>query len=96
MDTPLPPCLLESWGYGEKTDPVFDSKGLTSKVFENKRLKLSKSAENSFGAASRAVLGDGRTPNCPNLETLSHRCGMEVYDGGHGPFVMKNLVPSTQ
>jgi hypothetical protein len=38
---------------------VFGFKGLAGKVFMNQRLKLSRSAENGFGAVSRAVLVDG-------------------------------------
>ena len=56
------PCLLlppsprsfEIMGLGGKSRQVFGFKGLASKVFQNQRLRLSKSAENGFGAASRA------------------------------------------
>ena len=44
---------------------VFESKGLTARVFETKGLKLSKTAENGFGAASRVVWVD-EPRSCPN------------------------------
>jgi hypothetical protein len=50
---------------------------------------LSKSAENGFGAGPRAVLGDGRTPGCPNQMGILALGGLEVCDGGHWLGVMK-------
>jgi len=44
-------------GLAEFFDLVFESKGLTYKVFQNKGLMLSKSAENGFGADSRGIFG---------------------------------------
>jgi hypothetical protein len=51
---------------------VFGFKGLTGKVFMNQRLKLSKSAENWFGEASRAVLVDRRASKLPQSDL--YRC----------------------
>jgi hypothetical protein len=55
-----PPFFL-SFGIkdlGGGSRQVFGFKGLAGKVFKNQRLRLSKSAENGFGAASRVVLVD--------------------------------------
>jgi hypothetical protein len=52
---------------------------------------LSKSAENGFGAASRAVLGDGRTSGCPNEISIVAHGGWDVCDGAHRSFVMKKV-----
>jgi len=59
--TPTPP-FFRSFGIkdlGGGSRQVFGFKGLAGKVFKNQRVILSKSAENWFGAASRAVLVDG-------------------------------------
>jgi hypothetical protein len=48
---------------------------------------LSKSAENGFGAASRAVLGDRHTDSCPNQVSIITQGGWDVCDSGHGWFV---------
>ena len=54
------------------------------------RLKLSKSAENGFGAGSRTVLGDGLTRRLPQFRWLLSRWISEhVCDGTHRWFVMK-------
>jgi hypothetical protein len=55
-------------GLAEFFDLVFESKGLTYKVFQNKGLMLSKSAENWFGAVSRGIFVDGRTSKLPQSE----------------------------
>lgn len=44
---------------------IFGFKGLAGKIFQNQRLRLSKSTENGFGAASRCVLVDGRNSKLP-------------------------------
>ncbi len=53
---------------------------------------MSKSAENGFGAASRAVLGERRTFGCPNQIFIIANNGMEVCDGAHRLFVMKKTA----
>ena len=54
-------------------------------------LKLSKSAENGFGAASRAVLGNGHTLNCPNQILIIAHGEFAVCDSAHSGFVMKKV-----
>jgi hypothetical protein len=68
MAHPYPP-FFRSFGIkdlGGGSRQVFGFKGLAGKVFKNQRLKLSKSAENGFGAVSRAVLVADASRNCPN------------------------------
>src|ERR1039458_1683972 len=61
------------------------------KVFVNKGLRLSKSAENGFGAASRAVLGNGTTLHCLNQITIIEQGGLRVGDDAHSLGVMKKV-----
>src|ERR1039458_3380700 len=70
---------------------VFDFKRVMGKVFVNKGLRLSKSAENGFGAASRAVLGDGTTLHCLNQITIIEQGGLRVGDDAHSLGVMKKV-----
>jgi hypothetical protein len=44
----------------------------------NQRLNLSKSAENGFGAVSRAVLVDGYTSELPQSDLYRHGCARRV------------------
>jgi hypothetical protein len=79
--------LLRSFGIielGGKSRQIFGYKGLICKIFRNKDLRLSKSAENGFGAASRSVLGDGHTSDCPNQITIVAQGGLEVCDAWPG------------
>ena len=52
---------------------------------------MSKSGENSFGAASRAVLVGGRSSSLPQSEPIVASGGLEVCDGAHRLGVMKRL-----
>jgi len=67
---PHPPSPLSNgiMGLADIFTSVFESKGLTYKVFQTKGLMLSKSAENGFGAASRGVFVDGRASKLPQSE----------------------------
>ena len=97
------PCLLlppspRSFGIiglGGKFHQVFEFKGLAGKVFQNQRLRLSKSAENGFGAVSRAVLVDGYTSELPQSDLYrGARRGLKSMDFEHGEFVMKKSQAS--
>ena|SRR5208337_1093646 len=70
--TPSP--LPRSFGIkdlGGISRQIFEFKGLAGKVFKNQRLKLSRSAENGFGAVSRAALEDALS--IAPIRTLSSR-----------------------
>jgi hypothetical protein len=56
---PPPPLAIGIIGLGGNYRQIFEFKGVIGKVFINQGVRLSKSAENRFGAASRAVLGGG-------------------------------------
>src|ERR1019366_7780562 len=89
MGTPLPPRSFGIIELGGNSRQIFEFKGLTGKVFQNQRLRLSKSAGNGFGAASRAVLGNGTPLPCPNQSSIVASGGWEVCDAAHRCFVMK-------
>jgi hypothetical protein len=74
--SPLPP-FFRSFGIkdlGGGSRQVFGFKGLAGKVFKNQCLKLSRSAENGFGAVSRAVWVGGRISKLPQSDLYRYRC----------------------
>ncbi len=54
MAPPLPPRSFGIIVLGGDSRQIFGFKGVAGKVFQNQQLTLSKSAENGFGAVSRA------------------------------------------
>jgi len=52
---------------------------------------LSKSVENGFGAASRAVLGGGTPLHCLNQINIIEQGGLRVGDDAHSMGVMKKV-----
>ena len=67
----VPPPSFGSFGIkdlGGGSRQVFGFKGLAGKVFKKQKLRLSRSAENGFGAVSRAVLVDGRASKLPQSD----------------------------
>ena len=54
--------------------------------------QLSKSAENSFGAASRVRVGKTEPWTAPKSEEIVALIGMGVCDGAHRLDVMKNSM----
>ncbi len=70
---PRPIPRNTAYGLRRKSPQVFGFKGVASKVFESQRLRLSKSAENGFGAVSRAVLVCDVPQNCPNQISIVAR-----------------------
>jgi hypothetical protein len=87
---PCPP-FFRSFGIkdlGGGSCQVFGFKGLAGKVFKNQWLNLSKSAENWFGAASRAVLVDG-VETAPIRSLSSRATGLMSMDFEHGLGVVK-------
>ncbi len=78
VTTPPSPRSFGIMGLGKNSRKIFEFKGLTGKVFENQSFRLSKSAENGFGAASRAVLVDGYTSELPQPDLYRYRCARQV------------------
>jgi hypothetical protein len=75
---------------------VFDSKGLTDKVFENKRLSgdllglvVKERPKMGFWQLHWPPLEDGHTSDRSDQIAIIVHCGLEVCDGEHRAFVMK-------
>jgi hypothetical protein len=88
---PLPPAI-GIISLGGKSRKIFEFKGLIGKIFRNKDLRLSKSSENGFGAASRTVLGNGCASALPHHAIIVAWGGVGVCDGAHRAIVMKKML----